>query len=146
MRILCGTIFCAAIVAQWAGGASIPEDFSGWVDPFVGTAGTGHTFPAACVPFGLVQAGPDTGNGSWDYCSGYRYGDVTICGFTQTHLNGTGCPDLGDVRILPTAESKLKVESEKLKVGILWGQVRRAKLGWTSRMKGVCTVKKSTYS
>jgi len=28
----------------------------------------------------------------------------------------------------------------------LWGQVRRAKLGWTSRMKGVCTVKKSAYS
>ena len=77
------------------------EDLARWVDPFVGTAGTGHTFPAACVPFGLVQAGPDTGNGSWDYCNGYRYGDRTICGFTQTHLNGTGCPDLGDIRIMP---------------------------------------------
>ena len=71
------------------------------VDPFVGTAGTGHTFPAACVPFGLVQAGPDTGNGDWDHCSGYRFGDASILGFSQTHLNGTGCPDLGDVRILP---------------------------------------------
>ena len=72
-----------------------------WVDPFIGTDGTGHTFPAACVPFGLVQAGPDTGNGTWAYCSGYRYGDRTICGFTQTHLNGTGCPDLGDLRLMP---------------------------------------------
>ena len=98
MRILCGTILAAAMAAQ---GASAPEDFVRWVDPFVGTSATGHTFPAACVPFGLVQPGPDTGNGSWDYCSGYRYGDKTICGFTQTHLNGTGCPDLGDVRILP---------------------------------------------
>ena len=71
------------------------------VDPFVGTAGTGHTFPSACVPFGLVQAGPDTGNGDWDHCSGYRFGDTSILGFSQTHLNGTGCPDLGDVRILP---------------------------------------------
>ena len=78
-------------------------DVCGFVDPFVGTSATGHTFPAACVPFGLVQAGPDTGNGDWDYCSGYRHGDKTICGFTQTHLNGTGCPDLGDVRILPMA-------------------------------------------
>ena len=69
-----------------------------YVDPFIGTAGTGHTFPSACVPFGLVQAGPDTGNGDWAHCSGY--------GFSQTHLNGTGCPDLGDMRILPfTAES-----------------------------------------
>ena len=77
-----------------------------YVDPFIGTAGTGHTFPSACVPFGLVQAGPDTGNGDWDHCSGYRYGDGSIYGFSQTHLNGTGCPDLGDLRILPfVAES-----------------------------------------
>ena len=72
-----------------------------WVNPFIGTSATGHTFPAACVPFGLMQAGADTGNGTWHYCSGYRYGDKTICGFTQTHLNGTGCSDLGDLRLLP---------------------------------------------
>ena len=77
------------------------DDPAKWVDPFVGTSGTGHTFPSACVPFGLVQAGPDTGNGTWEYCSGYRYDDKTIYGFTQTHLNGTGATDLGDVSILP---------------------------------------------
>ncbi len=79
----------------------VKRDPARWVNPFIGTSATGHTFPAACVPFALVQAGPDTGNGSWHYCSGYRYEDKTICGFTQTHLNGTGCPDLGDLRILP---------------------------------------------
>ena len=80
--------------------------YCAYVDPFIGTAGTGHTFPSACVPFGLVQAGPDTGNGDWAHCSGYSYEDKSIYGFSQTHLNGTGCPDLGDVRILPfTAES-----------------------------------------
>ena len=76
-------------------------DLADYVNPFVGTAGTGHTSPAACVPFGLVQAGPDTGYGDWAHCSGYIYGDTSICGFTQTHLSGTGCPDLGDLRILP---------------------------------------------
>ena len=76
-------------------------DVCEFVDPFVGTSATGHTFPAACVPFGLVQAGPDTGNGSWEYCSGYQHGDKTILGFSQTHVSGTGCPDLGDVSILP---------------------------------------------
>ena len=64
-------------------------DLAEFVDPFVGTAGTGHTFPAACVPFGMVQAGPDTGYSGWEHCSGYIYGEKTICGFTQTHLNGT---------------------------------------------------------
>ena len=31
-----------------------------YVDPFIGTAGMGHTFPGACVPFGGVQLSPDT--------------------------------------------------------------------------------------
>ena len=91
-------IVAAAFSAVFLAGAA---DCCGHVDPFIGTAGTGHTFPGACVPFGLVQAGPDTGNGDWDHCSGYRFDDKSIYGFSQTHLNGTGCPDLGDVRILP---------------------------------------------
>lgn len=73
----------------------------GLADPFVGTSGDGHVTPAAAVPFGMVQAGPDTGIGRWCYTSGYQHGDATIVGFSQTHLNGTGCPDLGDVSIMP---------------------------------------------
>ena len=76
-------------------------DLCDYVDPFVGTAGMGHTFPGACVPFGMIQAGPDTGNGDWDHCSGYVFGDTNLFGFSQTHLNGTGCADLGDIRLLP---------------------------------------------
>ena len=108
MKTLCGTIFVATVaVAAFGNDLSStamtmnPSDPCRFVDPFVGTSGTGHTFPAACVPFGLVQAGPDTGNCNWDHCSGYRFDDTEIFGFSQTHLNGTGCPDLGDVRILP---------------------------------------------
>ena len=80
------------------------DDYAKYVDVFTGTAGTGHTFPAASMPFGLVQAGPDTGNGSWDYCSGYAWKDRSIIGFTQDHLNGTGCPDLGDLRLMPFSD------------------------------------------
>ena len=94
-------LFSVAVTVSMAFGAAVAADVSAWVNPLIGTSATGHAFPAACVPFGLVQAGPDTGNGSWHYCSGYRYEDKSICGFTQTHLNGTGCPDLGDLRILP---------------------------------------------
>ena len=93
--------FAALSCAVAAAESVKPSGPCAFVDPFIGTAGTGHTTPAACVPFGLVQAGPDTGNGDWEHCSGYSYGDKTIHGFSQTHLNGTGCPDLGDVRILP---------------------------------------------
>jgi predicted alpha-1,2-mannosidase len=96
-RVVWGMFFAVFSSAS----SAFAADVIAWVNPLIGTSATGHTFPAACVPFGLVQAGPDTGNGSWHYCSGYRYEDKTICGFTQTHLNGTGCSDLGDLRILP---------------------------------------------
>ncbi|WP_345949725.1 GH92 family glycosyl hydrolase [Mucilaginibacter sp. PAMB04274] len=76
-----------------------------FVNPFIGAADNGHTFPGATVPFGLVQASPETGNASWDYCSGYRYEDKKIWGFAQTHLNGTGIPDLGDILLQPFSGS-----------------------------------------
>lgn len=71
------------------------------VDPFIGTAGTGHTYPGPTRPFGMVQPGPDTGYGDWQHCSGYRWEDRKILGFSQTHLSGTGCSDLGDFLLLP---------------------------------------------
>ena len=72
-----------------------------YVHPEIGTEYNGHTTVAAAWPFGLVQAGPDTGHGTWDYTSGYRYSDTEVWGFSQTHLSGTGCPDLGDLRLQP---------------------------------------------
>ena len=36
------------------------QDKAALVNPIIGTDGMGHTFPGACVPFGLVQLSPDT--------------------------------------------------------------------------------------
>ena len=88
----CLVAFSAAVAA---------EDFTRYVNVFIGTEYNGHTFPGACRPFGLVQASPDTGRGNWNYTAGYRYNDRQIIGFSQDHLSGTGCTDLGDLRILP---------------------------------------------
>ena len=74
-----------------------------YVNPIIGTDGMGHTFPGACVPFGIVQLSPDTDtiphnlNGVYqkkvyEYCAGYRYNDPTIVGFSHTHFNGTDIP------------------------------------------------------
>ena len=84
-------------------------DYTQYVDPFVGTQGTGHTFPGACVPFGMIQTSPVTGAVGWDYCSEYIYTDKEIWGFTQNHLNGTGCMDLGDILITPVTARKDRV-------------------------------------
>lgn len=88
--------------------------FAKYVNPFIGTGGTGHTFPGATTPFAMVQLSPDTRiDGSWEGCSGYHYSDSIIHGFSHTHLSGTGCSDYGDIAFMPWF-SKTN-EFEKLK-------------------------------
>jgi putative alpha-1,2-mannosidase len=78
------------------------NDFTRWVNPFIGTGGHGHTFPGATVPFGMVQLSPDTRIDNWDGSSGYHYSDDIIYGFSHTHLSGTGIPDGCDILLMPT--------------------------------------------
>lgn len=50
------------------------------VDLFIGTEGSGHVTPAATVPFGMIQAGPDTGVGKWNYVRRFhRSVELTGC-------------------------------------------------------------------
>lgn len=93
--LLAITAFC------YSANKEIKTNFCQYVDPFVGTAYTGHTFPGATYPFGFMQPGPQTGNFGWEYCAGYNYKDSIIWGFTQNRLNGTGIPDMGDVLMMP---------------------------------------------
>lgn len=78
------------------------KDYTRYVNPIIGTAGHGHTFPGATVPFGAVQLSPDCDTQGWDWCSGYHYSDNSIIGFSHRHLSGTGCGDLGDILLMPT--------------------------------------------
>ena len=93
-------IFLLGIVAQQA--FARQTEYTKYVDPFVGNADNGHTFPGACRPFGMIQTSPVTGGIGWRYCSEYVYSDSIIWGFTQDHLNGTGCMDLGDILVMPS--------------------------------------------
>lgn len=38
---------------------NVEEDYCQYVNPFIGNADNGHTFPGACAPFGLIQASPN---------------------------------------------------------------------------------------
>ncbi|MBO0804940.1 MAG: GH92 family glycosyl hydrolase, partial [Nocardiopsaceae bacterium] len=79
--------------------ATSAKDPTGLVDPFVGTAAGGNTFPGATLPFGMVQPSPDTP--SRPAGGGYAYGDGKILGFSAAHLSGPGCPSLGHVSVMP---------------------------------------------
>ncbi len=76
-----------------------------FVHVFLGTDGTGHTFPGPSMPFGMVQPSPDTRDEGWSHTSGYQFRDTTVLGFSQSHLSGTGIGEMGDVLLLPFAET-----------------------------------------
>ncbi|MFN5134801.1 MAG: GH92 family glycosyl hydrolase [Chitinophagaceae bacterium] len=82
------------------------SDYTHYVNPFIGTEGTGHTFPGPCMPFGMVQPGPDNVDKGWDYTSGYQYKDSIILGFSQTRANGTGINEFGDVLLQPLTDDR----------------------------------------
>jgi len=88
------------------------EDLARYVDPLIGTGGHGHTFPAATVPFGMIQLGPDTRLTGWDGCSAYHFSDDVVYGFSHTHLSGTGCSDYGDILVTATTGEPLLVQGE----------------------------------
>lgn len=79
---------------------------SKFVNVFIGTDGTGHTFPGPSMPFGMVQPGPDNEGYGWDHTSGYQYQDTSIAGFSQTRFSGTGISEMGDVLLLPINPKK----------------------------------------
>lgn len=89
-------VLAASVIAD-----ACAQLYTGYVNPFIGTEGTGHTFPGPSLPFGMVQPGPDCRDTDWNYTSGYQYADTVILGFSQTHLSGTGIGELGDILLLP---------------------------------------------
>lgn len=96
-------ILSAAIMAILAVSALYSQSYTVYVNPFIGTDGTGHTFPGPSLPFGMVQPGPDCRDTDWNYTGGYQYADTAVLGFSQTHLSGTGIGELGDILLLPFA-------------------------------------------
>lgn len=67
----------------------VVEDLAVHVDPMIGTAGSGNTFPGALVPHGVVRASPDTDDKAGEIAA-YHHEATRIAGFSHTHLLGPG--------------------------------------------------------
>ena len=90
-----------------------------YVDPFIGTAHDGNTWPGATRPFVMIAWSPTSTTGdqtSTGASNGYSYNVTTLRGFSLTHVNGAGCnpgaagdvpimPYVGNVDTSPTADS-----------------------------------------
>jgi predicted alpha-1,2-mannosidase len=98
---------------QWGKGKEVvyqtrrgPADY---VNPLVGTAKGGYTFPGAVVPWGMVSVSPHNNRRSF---SGYNFAEPYLYGFGHVHLSGVGCQDLGNIVLMPT-RGAIEMDPEK---------------------------------
>ena len=97
-----------------------PVDF---VDVFVGTSNSRWMLgPYACVPFGMVQPGPDNQTGGW--MSGYEYSIANVSGFSHLHAW-----TMGGLLIMPAAQDLALVD------GAVDRPYRGANAGYHSRIR-----------
>ncbi|MCX6281589.1 MAG: GH92 family glycosyl hydrolase [Bacteroidetes bacterium] len=99
-------IFLLAVIFAGALVSLNGQNNSNFVNVFIGTDGTGHTFPGPSMPFGMVQPGPDNQAEDWNHTCGYQYRDTLLAGFSQTRLSGTGISELGDILLLPYVQTQ----------------------------------------
>lgn len=94
------TIFCCS--------SNHRNDLTCYVNPLIGTAGNGNTFPGAVRPWGMVSVSPHTDQQA---PSGYLHGEPWFYGLGHVHLSGTGCADLGSV-ILTVSRGDIESEPQ----------------------------------
>lgn len=108
--------FCIGLLGVVSCNSSVSEvenqNYTQYVDPYIGSGGHGHVFVGANIPFGMVQLGPTNISAGWDWCSGYHYSDSTIFGFSHLHLSGTGIGDLLDILVMPTTDNPKLAKGE----------------------------------
>ncbi|MEU9399306.1 GH92 family glycosyl hydrolase [Streptomyces sp. NPDC048242] len=117
----------AAVTTALAAAAPFPavaatgqEPLSRLVDPLLGSANGGNTFPGATLPQGMIAWSPTSTTGDQTNtaaANGYAYNTTRIRGLSLTHVNGAGChpgaagdvpimPFVGDVTSSPSADTR----------------------------------------
>jgi predicted alpha-1,2-mannosidase len=81
------------------------------VNPLVGTAAEGQTFPIAGVPFAMTDWTPQTRDGETKCVAPYYFADTRIQGFRGSHfLSGSCTQDYGSFTVMPVS-GKLKLDA-----------------------------------
>ena len=78
------------------------QDYTGWVNPLVGTDSRyelshGNTYPAVAVPFGMLAWTPQTRPGRWLY----SYRDRVLIGIRATHQPSPWVGDYASLVVMP---------------------------------------------
>lgn len=89
------------------------QDYTRYVNPFIGTSNYGATHPGAVLPAGMASVVPfnvafkkDEGNifekdSEW-HSRTYVQENKYLTGYAHVNLSGVGCPELGSILLMPT--------------------------------------------
>ena len=86
------------------------QNYTDYVNPFIGTSNFGATNPGAISPRGMVSVSPFNVSGKkntfekdsrW-LSTPYVNENSFLTGFSHVNLSGVGCPDLGVILTMPT--------------------------------------------
>ena len=103
------SVFAIACAATAFAGQS--EDYTSFVNPFVGTTNYGTTNPGALVPNGMMQVVPFNVMGSKEnrfdkdsrwWSTPYEINNKFFTGYAHVALSGVGCPELGSLLTMAT--------------------------------------------
>src|SRR5580704_9240198 len=84
------------------GGLHAQSDPADLVNPMIGTAGDGQTFPIAGMPFAMTDWTPQTRAGESKCVAPYYAGDTRIQGFRGSHFMSGSCTgDYGSITLMP---------------------------------------------
>ncbi|PWK83732.1 putative alpha-1,2-mannosidase [Lentzea atacamensis] len=106
MRALSAGLSLVLTAALVTPASAAVRDDTRYVDPLIGSAGGGNTYPGAVRPFGMISWSPTSTRGdqtNTGAANGYAYDVTRVRGFSLTHVNGAGCHPgaAGDVPIMP---------------------------------------------
>jgi predicted alpha-1,2-mannosidase len=97
LKVIVSVAFCSVTVGGRA--ETSPVDL---VNPLIGTAGDGQTFPGVGEPFAMTEWTPETRQGEAKCISPYYVADTRIYGFRGSHfLSGSCTQDYGSMSLMP---------------------------------------------
>jgi predicted alpha-1,2-mannosidase len=124
------------------------QEFSNYVNPFIGTSNFGATNPGAIAPRGMASVSPFNVAGKQNtlekdsrwLSNPYVSENTFLTGYSHVNLSGVGCPDLGVILLMPTTGA---LETNHLKYGSTYTD-EVAKAGYYSNVLSKYNIKVET--
>ena len=124
------------------------QEFSSYVNPFIGTSNFGATNPGAIAPRGMASVSPFNVAGTQNtlekdsrwLSNPYVNENTFLTGYSHVNLSGVGCPDLGVILFMPTTG---ELETNHLKYGSTYTN-EVAKAGYYSNVLSKYNIKVET--